>query len=57
MAEQLTPEQRQNWQNDAAYWAVVQEDAERALAVATKRRRLALGKLGLLADTEEDDEC
>lgn len=44
----LTPEQREHWHEQAAYWAVRQEDAERALEYASRRRESALRILGML---------
>lgn len=46
---QLTSEQRQHWQEQAAYWAVHEEYAERALEVAQRGRENALRMLGMLA--------
>ena len=46
--EPKTPEQRQHWQDMAAYWAVKAEDAERALEFAQRQREGCLRLLGML---------
>lgn len=46
--EHLTGEQRQYWHDQAAYWAVKQEDAEHATEYAARHREDALRMLGML---------
>lgn len=46
--EYLTPEQRQHWQDQAAYWGVREEDAHTALEVAQRNREHALRMLGMI---------
>jgi hypothetical protein len=46
--EQLTSEQRQHWQSQAAYWGVREEDAQTALEYAQRQRENALRMLGML---------
>lgn len=46
--ETLTIEQRQHWQDQAAYWLIRQEDAERALDYAARQRENCLRVLGML---------
>jgi hypothetical protein len=43
-----TPEQRQHWLDQAAYWLVKQEDAERAVEYAGRQRENALRILGMI---------
>lgn len=45
---ELTPEQREHWQSQAAYWCVREEDAQRAVEVAQRNREAALRMLGML---------
>ena len=47
--ETLTLDQRQHWQDQAAYWAVREEDAYTALEVAQRNRESCLRMLGMLA--------
>jgi hypothetical protein len=47
--DKLTPEQRAHWQEQAAYWAVTQENAERAVEYAGRQRENALRMLGMLS--------
>lgn len=44
----MTPEQRTYWHSQAAYWAITQENAERAVEYAGRQRESALRMLGLL---------
>ena len=46
--EKLTPEQREYWHSQAAYWGVHEENAEKALEVAQRGRENALRMLGML---------
>jgi hypothetical protein len=46
--DKMTPEQRQHWHEQAAYWAVRQEDLEVALEYAQRQREAALRMLGML---------
>lgn len=46
---ELTPEQREYWQSQAAYWGVREEDAFKSLEVAQRSRQKALRMLGMLA--------
>lgn len=46
--ETLTPEQRQHWHDQAAYWGVHEEAAAKALEVAQRGRENALRMLGML---------
>ena len=46
--ESLTPQQREHWQDQAAYWAIKQEDAERAVEYAARQRENALRMLGMI---------
>lgn len=45
----LSPEQRQHWHEQAAYWGVQEEASKRALDYAQKQRGHALRMLGMLA--------
>lgn len=47
-APELTEAERQFWHEQAAYWGVIQEDAERAVAYARNQRHTALEKLGMV---------
>ena len=47
---ELTPERRIQLFETAAYWAIKEEDAERALNYARHQRRLALLALGMVED-------
>jgi hypothetical protein len=44
----LTLPQREYWQEQASYWLIKQEDAERALDYAARQRDNALRMLGML---------
>jgi hypothetical protein len=44
----LSQDQREHWQDQAAYWAVKQEDAERAVEYAGRQRENSLRMLGML---------
>lgn len=44
----LTPEQREYWQGQAAYWGVQEENAMTALEYAQRQRESALRMLGML---------
>lgn len=44
----LTPEQCEYWQGQAAYWGVREEDAMTALEYAQRQRESALRMLGML---------
>jgi hypothetical protein len=46
--ESITPEQREYWQGQAAYWCIKQEDAMTALEYAQRQREAALRMLGML---------
>jgi len=46
--DDVTPEQRQHWQEQAAYWGVKEEDAMTALEYAQRQRENALRMLGML---------
>lgn len=45
---ELTGNQRQYWYQQAAYWAVKQEDADKASEYAGRQRESALRMLGML---------
>jgi len=45
---QLTPEQRQHWRDQAAYWGVKEEDSMTALEYAQRQRENALRMLGMI---------
>lgn len=45
----LLPEQRQHWQDTAAYWGCREDDAATALEYAQRQRENALRMLGMLA--------
>ena len=55
VTEVTTPEQRQYWHEQAAYWAIKEEDAEVALAYARRQRAFALGRLGMLGAEAQND--
>lgn len=44
----LTPEQREYWHGQAAYWGVMEETAMTALEYAQRQREDALRMLGML---------
>lgn len=44
----VTPEQRQHWFDQAGYWGEVEENAQRALEYAQRQREAALRMLGML---------
>jgi hypothetical protein len=46
--ETLTPDQRDHWHTQASYWAVKEEDAERAVEYAGRQRENALRMLGMV---------
>lgn len=46
--EIMTPDQRQHWHDQAAYWCIQQENAEVALEYATDQRNHALVMLGMI---------
>jgi hypothetical protein len=46
--QELTGEQRQYWQDQAAYWLITQENAELAVEYAGRQREFALRRLGML---------
>jgi len=46
--DNITPEQREHWQEQAAYWCIKAEDAMTALEYAQRQRENALRMLGML---------
>ena len=48
--KRLSPEQREYFHSQAAYWAEVQEMAEKQLEYATSQREYALQMLGMIPD-------
>lgn len=46
--KELTTEQRQHWHDQAAYWAIKEEDSLRALEYAQRQRENSLRMLGML---------
>lgn len=53
---QLDPEQRQHWQDQAAYWLITQENAERAVEYAGRQRENSLRMLGMIGTERGLDE-
>lgn len=53
---QLTTEQRQHWQDQAAYWLIKEEDAERAVEYAGRQRENSLRMLGMIGVERGLDE-
>lgn len=45
---ELTGDQREYWHEEAAYWAIKEEDAYQAVEYAGRRREAALRMLGML---------
>lgn len=50
---ELSTEQRQHWHEQAAYWAIKEEDALTALEYAQRQRQAALRMLGMIATTPD----
>lgn len=48
MEKELSPDERSFWHEQAAYWEVKREDAQRAVDYATEQRLNALEKLGMV---------
>ena len=48
--KQMTPEQRQHWHDQAAYWGVHEEISQTSLEYAQRQRENALRMLGMLAN-------
>lgn len=46
---ELTPTEREYWQQQAAYWGEKQDNSNTALEYATRQRNFALVKLGMLS--------
>lgn len=46
--QQMTGEQRQHWQDQAAYWLIKQEDLEVAMDYALRQRENCLRMLGMV---------
>ena len=52
----LTPEQRESWQQDAAYWEILETVAQRHLEHIQRRREAALRMLGMIGTERGLDE-
>jgi hypothetical protein len=46
--KELTSDQQEHWHTQAAYWAIRQEDAERAVEYAGRQREDCLRMLGMI---------
>lgn len=46
--QQMTAQQRQHWHDQAAYWGVIEEDAQTKLEYAQRQRENCLRMLGMV---------